>query len=245
MKKLIKVTGLQEAHLMDFFQVMQLISKWLDKENLEELKLNDEALKFKATLKELNDALLQAKKTGFTQKIVEADNLRDSILCGMKYVVKGMTYFPDENLSDMAEQVKMLIDKYGENIQRIPQREESAVIENILQDLQIEPIAGMLPQLGLSQWIPKLQEANANFDSLYLARSEKEATFISGLTREQREKMQERFTHLCRTIEAYAFIDGEDAYKTLADRINVEVAKIKQLVKYRKAQEQEENNTDG
>ncbi len=238
MRKLITYTNLKEAHLMDFFQVMQLISKWLEKEDLEQLKLNDEALKFKATLKELDDALLQAKKTGFTQKIVEADNLRDNILRGMIHIVKGMTYFPDENLSDMAEQIKTLIDKYGENIQRIPQREESAVIENLLQDLQTETIAGILPQLGLSQWVPKLQEANANFDNLYLARSEKEATFISGLTREQREKMQDAFTHLCRTIEAYAFIDGEDAYKTLADRINVEVAKIKQLVKARKTQEQ-------
>ncbi len=244
MEKLIKATNLQEAHLMDFFQVMQLISKWLDKEDLEQLKLTDEAANFKATLKELDDALLQAKKTGFTQKIIEADNIRDSLLIGLNYVVKGMTYFTDSNISNMAEQVKTILSKYGKRIDTLPQREESAVIENILQDLQTEPIAGMLPQLGLSQWIPKLQEANANFDSLYLARSEKEATFISGLTREQREKMQERFSHLCRTIEAYAFIDGEDAYKPLADRINVEVAKIKQLVKSRKAKEEEENNEE-
>nr|PID95645.1 MAG: hypothetical protein CSA94_00505 [Bacteroidota bacterium] len=223
---------------------MQLISKWLDKEDLEQLKLTDEAAKFKATLKELDDALLQAKKTGFTQKIIEADNIRDSLLIGLNYVVKGMTYFTDSNISNMAEQVKTILSKYGKRIDTLPQREESAVIENILQDLQAEPIAGMLPQLGLSQWIPKLQEANTNFDSLYLARSEKEATFISGLTREQREKMQEHFSHLCRTIEAYAFIDGEDAYKTLADRINVEVAKIKQLVKSRKAKEEEENNEE-
>ncbi len=236
MKKLIKATNLQEAHLMDFFQVMQLISKWLDKEDLEKLKLTEASAKFKAALKDLDDALLQAKKTEFTKKIVETDNLRDRILRGMMHVVKGVTYFPDDNLSDMAEQVKIIIYKYGKNIQKISQREESGVVINLLQDLKKEPIASMLPQLGLAQWVPKLEEANAKFDELYVARSEEEATFINGLTREHREKMQQSFSYLCKSIEAYAFIEGEDAYHTLAERINVEVDKIKQLVKFRKTQ---------
>ncbi len=241
MGNLIYSTNVKKAHLMDFFQVMQLISKWLDKEDLELLKLNNEALNFKVALKELDDALQQAKKTGFTQKIIEADNVRDNVLSGMGYIIKGMTYFPDKNLSDMAEQVKNIMAKYGKGVQRLTQREESAVIENILQDLQTEPIASMLPQLGLSQWVAKLQETNTNFDNLYLARSEKEAAFISGLSRKQRDEMQQQFEHLCKAIEAYAFIEGEEAYKPIADRINVEVAKIKQLAKTRKFNKDEDS----
>ncbi len=242
MSTLIKSSNLKKAHLMDFFETMRIVSNFLKKEDLKVLKLEKEFDAFMQNLDALDQSLLQAQKTGLTEKIVSLDQKRDDVLTGLYFMVKGLIHFPDPLISDFASQVKDIIDKYGQQIQRLPQREESAVIVNLLQDLNDEKMQNTIKHLNLDNWLVHLERLNNEFENWYLARSEKEAEFISGLTREQRNKMQDSFTHLCRTIEAYAFIEGEKPYQALANKINVEVAKLKQLAKARRNREDEEKN---
>ena len=61
----------------------------------------------------------------------------------------------------------------------------------------------------------------------------KEVEFIAALTRTERANMQAAFEKLAQAIEAYAFIDGEAPYKTLADTINTEIANVQQATKAR------------
>ena len=82
-------------------------------------------------------------------------------------------------------------------------------------------------------WLDKLEQANNEFDNLYVNRNEKEAEFISGLTRTERANMQAAFEKLVRAIEANAYLRGEDAYKPLAEKINTEVANVQQAAKSR------------
>ncbi len=242
MSTLIKSSNLKNAHLMDFFETMRIVSNFLKKEDLKVLKLEKEYDAFMQNLEALDESLLQAQKTGFTDKILSIDQNRDDVLIGLNLVLKGLMYFPDPLISDFASQVRDTIKKYGERINKLPQREESAVIVNLLQDFRDKKMQDAIRQLNLNNWLVHLEKFNNEFENWYLARSEKEAEFISGLTREQRDKMQDSFTHLCRTIEAYAFIEGEKPYQALANKINVEVAKLKQLAKARRNREDDKND---
>ena len=230
---MIKSTNLANARMMDFYQVMSLTSNYLSKEDLEVLQLTPYATEFNAAFSELDEAVKQAKKTKYTENILAADDNRDNVYTGFTGALRSMLRFPDLDIASSAEALKIITDKYGNNITRSPQREESAILSNIVAELQSEANALLLQKTGLNIWVEKLDEANKEFDNLYISRTEKEAEIIVGLTRTERGKMQDAFEKLIQAIEALAFINDEAAYKTLADRINTEVANVQQAAKAR------------
>ncbi len=138
MKTLIKSSNLTKAHLMDFAEVMRIIAAFLEKEDLEALKLTAVANEFTAKLAELEKGLVQARKTGLTESIAEADQVRNDLFVGLYSVLKGMSYFPEKTVGQMADDVLLVIDKYDKHINRLPQREETSVLSNLLTDLKAD-----------------------------------------------------------------------------------------------------------
>ncbi len=234
MEQLIKSTNLKNAHLMDFFEVMSIVATFLEKENLETLKLTTVVAEFTKSLELLEKALTQARKTGITESLLEADNLRDNIFTGFTNVLRGMTYFSDVIISEAAVAITDVVKKYGKGVKRLPQREETAVLTNLIEDLKNDEYKEQVAVAGLTIWVEKLEQANVEFENLYTQRTEKEAQFVVGLAQMERENMQNAFVKLCRTIEAYAIIEGEEKYKPLGDKINAEVSNVQQAIKARK-----------
>ena len=107
------------------------------------------------------------------------------------------------------------------------------MIKNIITELRLPENMMLLQNTGLIMWLEKVEQTNIEFDNLYVNRNEKEAEFISGLTRAERARMQAAFEKLVRAIEANAYLRGEDAYKSLAEKINTEVANVQQAAKSR------------
>ncbi len=233
MEQLIESTNLQRAHLMDFFEVMNIVESFLQKEDLEALKLTQVAGEFTQTLAVLEEALTQARKTGITESLLEADSLRDNTFTGFNTVLKGMTYFPDDTISQSAIAITDVVEKYGKQIQRLPQREETAVLINLIEDLKSEQYTPKVIATGLTAWVEQLEQTNNEFENLYTQRTEKEAQFIVGLTKTERENMQKMFVKLCQTINAYAFLEGATNYQPLADKINTEIGNVQQMIKRR------------
>lgn len=230
---MIKSTNLSNARLMDFYQVMNLTVSYLEKENTDALQLTQVSTEFKTAFAALDKALKQAQKTGYTDSIIAADDNRDTIFTGFTGAIRSMTRFPDKEIAQSAMKLLIVTEKYGQGITRLPQREESAVLTNIVAELRNEENASYLQKTGLTLWVDKLALANTEFDELYAHRTEKEAEFITGLTRTERATTQLAFEKLTRAIEAYSFINDEAAYKPLAEKINTEVANVKQAAKAR------------
>ncbi len=233
MKQLIKSSNLRNAHLMDFAEVMSVVASFLEKEDLEALKLTQVANEFTQQLEELENGLVQARKTGLTEQIVATDHQRDNLFIGFRHILKGMTYFPDENVVQMAKQIKIVVEKYDKHINRLPQREETSVLSNLIDDLQADENKQQVNTLNLTPWVIAMQQANDKFEELYTERTEKESKIVIALAKTQRHNMQEAFTNLCQTINAYAIILGEADYQSLANKINTEINNVKQLIKTR------------
>ncbi len=75
--------------------------------------------------------------------------------------------------------------------------------------------------------------------ALYTNRNEEESQLVVGDAKKQRNITQKAFIHLCKVIEAYAIIEGEAAYMPIINRINLEVAKVKEVAKQRKTNNME------
>lgn len=233
---LIKSINLANARLMDFYQVMSLTGGFLQKEDLVKLNLSPIASDFNNVFGNFDKALKQAQKTGYTDAIIDADDNRDNILIGFLGLLGGNTRFPEKGIANAATQLLAVVNKYGTGVARLPQREESAVLTNMVADLRNDVNGPLVQTVGVLIWVDKLDEANRAFDELYANRTAKEAEFITGLTRTERDNMQAAFEKLVQGIESYAFINGETAYKPLADKINQAVADMQQAARARATQ---------
>jgi hypothetical protein len=218
---------------MDFYQVMSLVISFLSTEDLAALNLAQEAGDFKTVFDIFDKALKQAQKTGYTDGIITADDNRDNITIGFAGSLSNLTRFPDAEIAESAKKLLAVFEKYGTGIVRLPQREETAILTNVVSELRSTENAIALQKSGLSMWVDKLAEANLAFDELYTHRTEKESEFITGLTRTERANTQAAFEKLVRAIEAKAYLKGEAAYKPLADKINTELGNVKQAAKAR------------
>ena len=230
---LVKSTNLANARFMDFYQVMSLVLGFLSKEDMYQLNMAQEANDFRTVLGIFEKAIKQAQKTGITDALILADNERDNVYTGFTGSLRSMTRFPEAIIAQSATKLLLITDKYGEGVARLPQREETGVIKNIIAELRMPENTTLLQSTGLAMWLSKLEEANTKFDTLYVNRNEKESEFISGLTRTERANMQAAFEKLVRAIEANAYLRGEAVYKSLAEKINTEVANVQQAAKSR------------
>ncbi|OQA87793.1 MAG: hypothetical protein BWY27_01022 [Bacteroidetes bacterium ADurb.Bin234] len=113
---LIKSTNVNNARLMDFYQVMNLTAGYLSIENIVALQLTTVAAEFNAAFASLDKALKQAQKTGYTESIIAADEARDNFFSGFTGSLRGMTRFPDAEIAQSAQKLMVVTEKYGQRI---------------------------------------------------------------------------------------------------------------------------------
>ena len=99
---LIQSTNLNNVRLMDFYQVMYATTGFLRKEDLVALGINSVTDEFNLKFTAFDTALKQARKTGYTEAIITADDVRDNVTIGFTMVIDGYTRFPDTAIADAA-----------------------------------------------------------------------------------------------------------------------------------------------
>lgn len=223
---LIKSTNLFKAYLMDFFQVMKLIVEYLFKEDLAALKLTDVANRFKTAFDTLDAAVKQEQKSGFTEQKNTVDSLRDNTLTGIIGTVRYAQYFPDEEVAEAARLLLIVLEKYGKDIQKLPRKEETGIIHNIVQDLRNATNAPLIAKVSSLPWVDKLDEHNKKYEELHISQTEEQSAIVTGLAQAERDNTQKVFEELCRAIDSFAYVYGSAPYTPLAEKINTEVARV-------------------
>ena len=150
---LIKSTNLGRARFMDFYQVMSLVLSFLSKEDLNMLNVAQEANDFQTVFELFEKAIKQARKTGITDPLILADDKRDNVYIGFTGSLQQATRFPDEVVAQSAAKLLLITDKYGAGVARLPQREETGVIKNIITELRLPENMMLLQNTGLIMWL--------------------------------------------------------------------------------------------
>ena len=217
---MITSTNLNALRNLEHFQVMSNVLSYLKEENLEELKLSAFAESFEKQLKVYDEVLVLERGNVLSLKLTDADKKRDDAYRALAGIVKTYTVFPEEEKADAALKLLHVIGKYGKGIDRLPYLQESGVLANLLQDLELAENKALLSLLHLDEWLMKLKEACTEFDSLFLNRKSDNSTKLSGQVKTARRGIQELFQNLANLIQAYEIVYGADAYTALSAKIN-------------------------
>lgn len=234
-------TNLSALRVMDFFQTQTNIGAHLQQEDLTALKLKNVVDNtFVPALTELDEALKPFRKTGLTDPLLALDAERDAAIVGLTAHVRAFLTYPETDKAEAAARLKLILDKYGKNIYRLPQREQTGAVTNLLQDMDTAEGRADLMLIIAHPWAVAMQTANTAFENLYNERTRAHAAVETGKTRAARNALQEAFGLVARTINALALLEGEAAYRNLANNINREVQQALAAKRARDAGEGEE-----
>lgn len=247
---MIKSTNLSDVTHEDFFQIISLTLVFLKKENLDELKLKEAYSALEKAFNAFDEAFKQTRKTGLVDLKEEIDSMRDNLVIGFYQTASALLRFPNEPTRQAAQRIVDVIAHYGgTSIAYMPQKEETAAITNLLQNISGADLAAT----GTTRWAERLENENNRFAEVLAQKTEKQAQYVAGLLMEERKNTDTRFRLLCKTIDSLAFIFGAEPYQTLAGNINQLVANAQQAVKQKasaretarkKKQEQEQQQEE-
>lgn len=222
---MIEKTNLARVRMMNFYQAMDDVITYLNKEDLETLKLKDPVKAFSDKFSDFDKIIQPMRESGLAKSLLELDNRRDKALGQLSTHLRLFSDYPEADKAKAAQELLLIYRKYGDRPQRKPHREETALIKNLLQDLDPADVKAKLALIGADKWVSVLKEANEAFSATYAQQVKHESGLDPGVVKEKRDAVYEEFKKLTNIINALATLGGEAAYKSIIDMINTEMKK--------------------
>ena len=163
-----------------------------------------------------------------TDKIAEADRLRDQLYVGYKKAVGGYANFPVESMAEAAKVLQQHIKDYKIDVQAQLDK-ETGLLLNFIQDLEGK-FAEQVKALSLTAFVEKLKAANENVRSLTGQRTDERSAKTAGALKAARAVSDEAYRMLVLHVNAHALLEGEAEYAAFIDYANTEIAHFKQEV---------------
>lgn len=195
---------------------------------------------FENAVTAFDNALKDSATTPSTAIAAEADTARDNAWRGANNYLKAMTAHPTGAVRQVAIEVKTLFDKYGDPT-ALPQTEESGILHNLLQDLQSID-KNKLATIAFDAWLTNLGTCEETFLAAVSQRTEEEATRQVGIVKETRQAADNAYRSLVELVNALAVVNGETAYATFIDRVNVIIDRQKTVLKTRQTKSKKKDD---
>ncbi|TAJ12447.1 hypothetical protein DMA11_12885 [Marinilabiliaceae bacterium JC017] len=122
--------------------------------------------KAKALFNNFDSALKRDMVDPLTVKVNDADQTRDNRYIGLKNYVNACRYRESEAWQQAAEQIGRAFERYGSELYRMSNAEESAAIRNLVNDLNTEPLLTACNTIEADPWISELIVAQESFTVL-------------------------------------------------------------------------------
>jgi len=196
------------------------------------IKFEAEKLKIKSQFIEnylplytqLDDILKKIRKSAITEKIQEADALRDNMCVGINEISKAYLRHFDADVCDAAKRVRIILDTYG-NIARKPLNEQTSAVYNLLQELQGK-YKEDIKKIGLEEWVNQLKITNQQFDTLVKDRYDESAAKIDAVMKEVRKELDVVYKNLVDMVNVFAMIESDkEVFISFIKTLNVIIAK--------------------
>ena len=197
-----------------------------DKTVAEKCKAQVAALRAAVTAEDEN--LQISAKSLTTDKIAEADRLRDQLYAGYKKAVGGYANFPVEDVADAAKILQQHVKDYKIDVQAQLDK-ETGLLVNFIQDLEGK-FAEQVKALSLGAFVEKLKAANEEVRALTGQRTDERAAKTAGALKAARVASDEAYRLLTMHVNAHALIEGEADYAAFIDYANTEIAHFRQEV---------------
>jgi hypothetical protein len=179
--------------------------------------------------------LEQLVKSLFTDKIKEADDLRDTTFRSFKATVKAFESHIEPTKKEAAKTLMIVFKKYGD-IAKKSYNAETASIYNLLQDLHLT-YQSEVNLLALTEWVQNLEAINQIFETLLNQRYDEQSGKPDMKLLEIRKSLDESYANLVKYIEAHLLLhpveDGTENLDTFVNKLNVIIKYYKNLLAQR------------
>ncbi|MDE7226871.1 MAG: hypothetical protein K2N31_00930 [Treponemataceae bacterium] len=192
----------------------------------EKCRAQVEALRAAVTAEDEN--LQISAKSLTTDKIAEADRLRDQLYAGYKKAVSGYANFPVEDMAEAAKILQQHVKDYKIDTQAQLDK-ETGLLVNFIQDLEGK-FAEQVKALSLGAFVEKLKAANEEVRALTGQRTDERSAKTAGALKAARAVSDEAYRMLVLHVNAHALLEGEADYAAFIDYVNTEIAHFKQEV---------------
>jgi len=155
----------------------------------------------------------------FTIKINDADRQRDLRFLGLKNYLEACCYRKDNSWQEAAEQIKAVIERYGNDLYRTAQPEESAALLNLFTDLQNEPLKSACTTLENEPWLNELIEAQTYYEALVQQSHQQELTNDKTLMT-TRTPLIAATKNLLKMVELQQQVQSSDALNAMVNQLN-------------------------
>ncbi|MDE7292043.1 MAG: hypothetical protein K2N58_08355 [Treponemataceae bacterium] len=163
-----------------------------------------------------------------TDKIAEADRLRDQLYAGYKKAVAGYAGFPMADMADAAKVLQQHIKDYKIDV-KAQLDKETGLLVNFIQDLESK-YKVQVDVLSLAAFVEKMKAANEEVRELTGQRTDERSAKTAGALKAARTASDEAYRMLVLHVNAHALIEGEADYAAFIDYANTEIAHFKQEV---------------
>ncbi|RKW65193.1 MAG: hypothetical protein D8B51_06355, partial [Tannerella sp.] len=222
---MIENTSLTRVRMLNFYQIMDNVITYLNQEDLETLKLKDPVKAFTDKFNDFDKLIQPMRSSGLAKDLIDLDHQRDKAIGHLATHLRLFSDHPEADKAKAAKELLQIYRKYGDKPQNKPNREETALIKNLLQDFEPADIKAKLALIGADKWVSVLKEANDAFSVMYGRQVKHESMLDPGAVKEKRDAVYDEFKKLTNVINALATLGGEAAYKSIIDMINTEMKK--------------------
>lgn len=188
-------------------------------------------------LTELKELYKSVQAHPLSEKILEADALRDQYLSGIIRVVDGFTFHYLEATETSANSLKKNIQLYGSNITKNDLQTETAKIESLVNDWRTKPdLTASMNNLKLANWVTELESANNEFKRLYALRTEEYSQMTDETMQSKRKEVNAAYDDLCKFLNSYSVINSSNSnYEVVISGINTYVDQYTTLLKQKRS----------
>jgi len=190
---------------------------------------------------QLDEIFKKIRKSALTEKIQEADALRDNMCIGINEISKTYLRHFDAEVCDAAKRVRVIVDTYG-NIARKPLNEQTSAVYNLLQELQGK-YKEDIKKIGLEEWVNQLQITNQQFDTLVKDRYDEEAAKTDAVMKAVRKELDTVYKNLCDIINVFAMIESDkEVLESFIKTFNIIIAKYAAIMAQQAGKKQGKKN---
>lgn len=173
------------------------------------LQIDAKLAAFNAKTSELEELFKKALANDLTKVILALDERRDNAINGITAFLQGYSYHYEEDKKHNARKLLTNMALYGSGIARQNYMAETATINNLIRDFGDQPeLATAVTAFRLQPWIDELADANTQFNTEYLVRTQEYGDANPDTIKTKREEVN---------VTYYALRDRIDALHTLVE----------------------------
>lgn len=193
----------------EYLQYMKDFAGIINLNNPAALQIDAKLSAFNAKTLELENLFKKALASDQTKVIMALDERRDDAINGISFFLQGYAYHFDKTIKQNAQLLLANMAIYGSGIARQNYQSETATINNMLNDWKNKTdLQDAVNAFDLNAWVDELSDANTQFNTEYLSRTQEYGDANPDTIKSKREETNDAY---------YALRDRIDALHTLVE----------------------------